>query len=171
MLAGMPLPDSNVEYARTENEHILSSIPPPSTTSTQWKPMQSRKLYFPRPRCQFRLITLPRFGLWQYKKSLRFIGMQRCLSNPPTYTYCILYSHRERQWRTRLFILFYFFFPEQSASHQWVSVGPGGCQLTVGHRLLLPALLKGKQHTVRLWGKYHYSLQLWPRCWRIHSCV
>lgn len=37
------------------------------------------------------------------QKSLRFIGMQHCLSNPPTYTYCILYSHRKRQLRTRFF--------------------------------------------------------------------
>lgn len=41
------------------------------------------------------------------QKSLRFIGMQHCLSNPPTYTYCILYSHRKRQLRTRFFFFFF----------------------------------------------------------------
>lgn len=45
---------------------------PPSTTSTDCKPVQSRGLYFPRPWCQFRLMTLPRLGFWQCKKTLRF---------------------------------------------------------------------------------------------------
>lgn len=97
------------------------------------------------------------------QKSLRFIGMQHCLSNPPTYTYCILYSHRKRHLRTRFF--FFVFFSQNNLLHisgfqSW------GCQLTVGHRLLLPALLKGKEHTT-----LHYSLKLWSRWWRSHSSV
>lgn len=53
-------------HTKEKDEHTLPAIPP-STTSTDYKPTQSRGLYFPRPCCQFGLITLPRFGLWQWK--------------------------------------------------------------------------------------------------------
>lgn len=89
-------------HTKEKDEHALPAIPP-STTSTDYKPTQSRGLYFPRPRCQFGLITLPRFGLWQYEKTLRFKG----ITNPWTYTYCSLKSSGGGNWEH------VFFFQEQ----------------------------------------------------------
>lgn len=62
-------------YTQRERRTYSAPYPYPPTTSTDYKPMQSRGLYFPRPCCQFGCITLPRFGLWQYNKTLRFTGM------------------------------------------------------------------------------------------------
>lgn len=89
-------------HTKEKDEHALPAIPP-STTSTDYKPTQSRGLYFPRPRCQFGLITLPRFGLWQYEKTQRFKG----ITNPWTYTYCSLKSSGGGNWEH------VFFFQEQ----------------------------------------------------------
>lgn len=140
-----PLPDTQVLYALThththeqERSTYSARYPHPPTTSTDYKPIQSRGLYFPRPCCQLGLITLPRFGLWQYNKTLRFQGMQDCLTKPWIYTYLQLTVIQGRQLRTLSL------FQEQSAS-QSISFRPGSCQKTVGHRARLPALLKGKQ--------------------------
>lgn len=72
-------------HTRKRKTYILCPLFP--TTSTDYKPIQSRGLYFPRVCCQFGLITLPRFGLWQYNKTLRFTRMQDCLTKPWIYTY------------------------------------------------------------------------------------
>lgn len=122
-----------------KNQHILSSVPRLSTTSTHWKPMQSRKLYFPRAGCQFQLLALPTVGLWRRKKPVRFPGTRRCLSTPHTR---ILYSHTEGQEQG----FFFLFFPPRPICSTSVGFSTWGCQLPVGHTLLLPALLKGKQH-------------------------
>lgn len=50
-----------------ERSTYSAHYPDPSTTSTDYKPIQSEGLYFPRACCQFGLITLPRLGTWQYK--------------------------------------------------------------------------------------------------------
>lgn len=85
-------------HTKQKDEHTLPAIPP-STTSTDYKPTQSRGLYFPRPCCQFGLITSPRFGLWQYEKTLRFKG----LTNPWTYTYCSVKPSSGGNWEHLFF--------------------------------------------------------------------
>lgn len=104
-----PLPDTQVLYAHThihthrERRTYSAHYPHPPTTSTDYNPIQSRGLYFPRPCCQFGLITLPRFGLWQYNKTLRFKGMWDCLTKPRIYTYCSLQPSRGGNWEHFLF--------------------------------------------------------------------
>lgn len=101
----------------THRKRTYSVHHSPSVNHIHWlKTNAKQKTVLSQTPCQFRLTALPRFGLWQYKKTLRFAGMLHCLSKAPTYTYCSLYSHRERQLRTS------FSFQDQSASHQWVSV-------------------------------------------------
>ncbi len=73
-----------------ERRTYFAHYPHPPTTSTDYKLIQSRGLYFPRVCCQFGLITLSRFALWQYNMTLRFKGMHDCLSKSWIYTYLSL---------------------------------------------------------------------------------